>query len=144
MKVRVAALLIQDQKLLTMRYHYSGQDLYNLPGGNLEFGEKMREALARELMEELQIETEIADDSALIAEVHHEKGDTLHLLYEARIIQGTPVLNPAETSALEAVWLPIDQLSNYKMYPSVSEEIKKWKAGLLNERHIGEIEQVWL
>ncbi|WP_304231951.1 NUDIX domain-containing protein [Jiulongibacter sediminis] len=144
MKVRVAAILIQDHKLLTMRYHYGGQDLYNLPGGNLEFGEEMRGALARELDEELQIKTSIAEDSALIAEVHNEKGDTLHVLYEAQIVSGTPVLNPKETTALEAVWLPLEKLEEVNMYPAVSKQIKNWKAGLLKERHIGEIEQVWL
>ena len=144
MKVRVAAILIQDYKLLTMRYHYSGQDLYNLPGGNLEFGEEMRDALARELEEELQIKTSIAEDSALIAEVHNEKGDTLHVLYEAQITSGIPILNPKETTAQEVVWLPLEKLEEVNMYPALNKEINNWKAGILTERHIGEIEQVWL
>lgn len=144
MKVRVAAIIIEHGNLLTMRYHYSGQDLFNLPGGNLEFGEEMREALARELTEELQIETKVAEESALIAEVHNERGDTLHVLYKARITSGTPLLNPKETTALEVVWLPLTRLSEVNMYPAVSREILKWEAGQAIGPHIGEIEQVWL
>ncbi|MGR3811250.1 NUDIX domain-containing protein [Jiulongibacter sp. NS-SX5] len=142
MRVRVAALIIQDNKLLTMKYNYGGVDLFNLPGGNLEFGEEKREALARELQEELCIEVEIAEESALIAEVHNEKGDTLHILYEAKIAGGELQLNPDETSALAVEWVSLEE--DFKMYPDVKGPLKKWRSGELKEKFIGEIEHVWL
>ena len=35
--------------------------MYELPGGHIEFGEEIREGLAREILEELQVEVSIGD-----------------------------------------------------------------------------------
>ncbi len=144
MKVRPSALILKENTVLTMRYEYNDQSLYNLPGGNLEFGEEMKEALTRELQEELGIKAMITDEPILLAEVHNARGETLHVIFEAKIETGSPELNPAETTALELVWLPLEQLAGENMYPSVGNHIKQWQAGQLPSPHVGVIEQVWL
>jgi ADP-ribose pyrophosphatase YjhB (NUDIX family) len=127
-----------------MRYEYSGQCIYNLPGGNLEFGEEMKEALSRELDEELGVEVVLSEAPVLIAEVINERGETLHVMYEATLVKGIPQLNPSETTALELVWLPIDSLAEVNMYPAVGKHIQLWKEGQLESPHVGQIEQIWI
>lgn len=127
-----------------MRYRYGGQDLFNLPGGNLEFGEEMRKALERELEEEIGVKSGVSEEPVLLAEVHNEQGDTLHVIFETEIFQGNPELNPSETTAIEITWIPVEKITEVNMYPAVNRHIQLWEAGLLQEPHVGEIEQVWL
>jgi ADP-ribose pyrophosphatase YjhB (NUDIX family) len=51
MRKRAGALYLKDHKLLLISE--GGQNLYWTPGGGLEFGETFRDALKRELVEEL-------------------------------------------------------------------------------------------
>lgn len=143
-KIRPAVLIIENQKVLTMQYCYGNQDVYNFPGGNLELGEYLNEALAREMEEELGIKVEVGE-LILIGEVHfsEQKKQTLHLLFDGKIIEGTPILNPKETSALAIKWLPIEELLEVNLYPNVSNKIQEYLAGKLANKYIGSIAQLW-
>lgn len=57
--VRVYGLLIKDQnQVLISRETYNGMRLTKFPGGGLEFGEGVEDALKREFREELGLEVE--------------------------------------------------------------------------------------
>lgn len=143
MKVRVAALIIEDGRLLTMQYEYGGQMVYNLPGGNLEFGEQMRQALERELEEELQINCEIGAEPAFTAEIHTAEKDTLHVIFGAKILSGDLMLNAQETSAKAICWLSLNALESVNLYPNVGLAIQEYSNNKLINKHLGTIEQPW-
>ena len=79
--VRVAVGVILDSErnvLITRRASNAHQGgLWEFPGGKVEAGESLKEALTRELREELGIA--IGRTSALL-EVHHDYGDKAVLL----------------------------------------------------------------
>lgn len=56
--IRVAAIIIEDDKILTTQMERDGDRYYVLPGGKVESGENIEEALKRELMEETSIQLE--------------------------------------------------------------------------------------
>lgn len=138
MNIRPAIVLIDDNKILTMRYQYGNEAVFNLPGGNVEFGESIENTLIREMEEELNIKTE-TKEMICVGEVHLEKKQTLHLIFSGRIISGTPVLNPKETTALEIVWISLNDLTNINLYPNVS----KFILNRPENRYVGKIEQKW-
>lgn len=142
--VRPAILIINNQQVLTMQYNYGGQEVYNLPGGNLELGEHISDALAREMHEELGIEVSVGE-MILVGEVYFEdrKKHTLHLLFAGKITAGIPKINPKETSALAIKWLDIDDLEKVNLYPNISKQIKDYLAGKLSNKYIGKIDQQW-
>lgn len=142
--IRPAILIIENQKILTMQYNYGGQEVYNLPGGNLELGEHLSDALAREMQEELGIDVAVGK-MVLVGEVYFEerKKHTLHLLFEGRITAGVPTLNPKETSALAIKWLTINDLEKVNLYPNLSKYITEYLAGKLSNKYIGKIDQQW-
>lgn len=142
--IRPAILIIENQQVLTMQYNYGGQEVYNLPGGNLELGEHLSDALAREMQEELGIEVSVGE-MILVGEVYFEerKKHTLHLLFEGKITAGIPTLNPKETSALAIKWLDISELDKVNLYPNLSKQIQDYLARKLSNKYIGKIDQRW-
>lgn len=144
MNIRPAVCIVENGKLLTMRYRYGNTDVYNLPGGNLEFGEKMAECLIRELQEELQVEVEIGEMLCL-ADVFIEKKQkqTLHTVFRGKIISGIPELNPAETSALGIHWLPVEELRTVHLYPAIGNELYKAIHNELPNPFLGRVVQPW-
>lgn len=145
MNVRPAICIIENNKLLTMYYRYGNTDMYNLPGGNLEFGEKMTECLVRELQEELQIEAEVGEMICLADVFINEKQkQTLHVIFSGTILSGTPTLNPNETTALAVHWLPIEALDSTFLYPAIGLDLlKAIKHGLPNP-FLGRVIQPWV
>ena len=142
--IRPAILIIENQSILTMQYRYGEREVYNLPGGNLELGEYLNEALAREMQEELGIEVTVGELIA-VGEVYvkEKNKQTLHLLFAGKVKVGTPTLNPKETSALAIRWLPIDELPKVNLYPSVAPTIQNFLEGNLSDKYIGRINQPW-
>ena len=71
MKRVVAALILQDGKLLVCQRtrHQTMPLKWEFPGGKIEEGEQPRDALRRELHEELGIQATIGDE---LARIQHE------------------------------------------------------------------------
>ena len=71
MKRVVAALIVQDGKLLVCQRtrHQTMPLKWEFPGGKIEEGEQPRDALRRELDEELGIQATIGDE---LARIRHE------------------------------------------------------------------------
>ncbi len=139
MTVRPALLLRRAGALLTLRYRYGSADVYGLPGGNPDPGEILAETLVRELREELGLTVRVGA-LVLAGEVLFPgKKAVLHCLFEGEMEAGEPVLNPAETSALEVVWLPLSQLPTFNLYPNVGGALQIAQPG----EYIGRIDQPW-
>ncbi|GAB4026275.1 hypothetical protein GCM10028773_54790 [Spirosoma koreense] len=125
-----------------MRYSYGGQDVYALPGGNPDRGEILTQTVVREIQEELGISVEIGG-MVLAGEMllSQRNDDVLHVVFAAQHLQGEPVLNPTETTALEVVWLPADMLDKLNMYPNIGVAVQAWFRSAIPLGYIGRIEQ---
>ncbi len=136
MKVRPSALIIENNHVLLLRYNYSGNDVFALPGGNPDPGETLIQAVARELSEELGIETEVGEmlmaGEVLLSPL---KDDVLHCVFQAQIVGGIPRLNPDQTTALEVVWKPVSSLTQLNLYPNVGTCIASMTGGYLGKIH---------
>ena len=60
-RVRAAALVVRDGKLLMIGHSKDGRKYWLVPGGGVDFGESVTEALSRELVEELSLAVEPSD-----------------------------------------------------------------------------------
>ena len=91
MKRVVAALILNDHRILAcQRTRHQAMPLkWEFPGGKIEEGEQPRDALRRELEEELGIEATVGDE---VARIQHEYpgGGAIELrFFEVRDYRGT-------------------------------------------------------
>jgi 8-oxo-dGTP diphosphatase len=88
----VAAVLVDADRVLLCHRCPSRRwfpDVWDLPGGHVEPGENLEQALRRELGEELGIELESLDGEPVLLRVDHETGLDL-TVWVTRCWQGTP------------------------------------------------------
>lgn len=146
MKVRPSALIWRHNsgqpEILLMRYCYGGQDVFALPGGNPDRNETLPETIIREINEELGVSVEVGE-MILAGEMllTQRNDDVLHIVFAAHNLEGEPILNPAETTALELVWKPTDELARLNLYPNIGQKIQEWFEGTEDLGYVGRIEQ---
>jgi 8-oxo-dGTP diphosphatase len=117
----------RDRVLISRRAEDSHQGgLWEFPGGKVESGESLREALARELLEELDIQ--IVGSEPLL-EVRHEYSDRAVLLdvHLVRTFRGRP--RGLENQPL--AWVTPDRLSDYR-FPAANAPIVRAVQALLS------------
>jgi 8-oxo-dGTP diphosphatase len=143
MHIRPSLIVIENNKILCLKYTYNQSVVYNLPGGNLEFGEKMDETLVRELFEELNIQVAV-QNLEFVAEVHLPQKSTLHCMFSGIIVSGKPIINPSETTAEEVCWVEIDELKHLHLYPNIAEPLANWVSTQTKTNlYLGAIDQHW-
>jgi len=79
--VGVGGIILQDGKvLLVRRGKQPGFGKWSIPGGMVEWGETLQEAIQREIREECGIEIEVADVVAVLERIipHQDRGIHYH------------------------------------------------------------------
>lgn len=127
-QIAVGAVAIRDGKMLMVRRgREPGRGLWSLPGGRVERGEYLRDALVREVHEETGI---VVVPSALVG-ILEVVGDPHYVILDfAAEPQGStePV---AQGDADEARWVPLDEVSSLDCTPRFVETLTAW--GVLAE-----------
>lgn len=110
----VAAIMIDGEKIFaTQRGYGEFKDGWEFPGGKIEQGETPRQALVREIKEELDTEIEVGE---LIDTVEYDYPQfhlTMHC-FLCTIISGDLVLKEHEA----AKWLSSDELDSVEWLPA--------------------------
>lgn len=128
-RVRVAAAVIGNGKLLVVKHEKKGRTWWCLPGGGLEPGETLEACLEREIMEEtgLRIRTE---KPIYLGELILPYEHLLEVAYHASIVGGS--IGKRIDREVKAVrWVPLKGLRRMNFLPrEVGRRIEKdWKAG---------------
>ncbi len=145
MRVRPSVIIRKDDKILLMEYNYGKDLVLGIPGGNPESKETMRGTVVREVFEELGIkivlENLICVGDVIIDEL---KEGTVHMIFSGSIEEGSPNLNPDETTAKDLQWVDIEQLDSLNLYPNIGKELKNYLlSGKSEEIYLGRIDQHW-
>ena len=128
-RVRIALLMIEEDKILLVRHRKGEKTYWLLPGGGLEYGETISECAKREALEELSLEIALGDllfiNESIPPDRHRH---VLNLYYQAKIIGGQMKLGDEEVLA-EAAWIEIDLIDELTLYPNTREALKKVAKG---------------
>jgi ADP-ribose pyrophosphatase YjhB (NUDIX family) len=109
----VSTAVFRDGRvLLAQRAVGSLAGLWSLPGGRVEFGERLEETALRELQEEVQVTAEIVDFAGYV-EVMPRTGPQFHFLvmvFAARWVSGEPQTGPEASGVVWADPITLDGL----------------------------------
>ena len=120
----VSAAIFRDGKVLIVRRaRKPALNLYSLPGGVVEIGEQLAEAVVREVREETSLDIEpvaLAGHSEAI--LRDNEGQVARhfviLCFASRWLRGEPALN---SELDDARWIDPVQLSSYKTTEGLAE-----------------------
>ena len=120
---------VRDGKLLLCRAK-GGSSTY-LPGGHIEFGETVRQALVREVKEELGVESStgaflgVVENSFL---QHGKPHAEINLVYELMLGTGNGELPPlnAQEDWIEFEWCDLNRLDEANLLPPVFRSLSAW------------------
>ena len=108
--VGCGAAILRDGKLLLVKRRRAPEaGHWNLPGGKVDFGERVEDAVRREIAEELGVGIELIRPLALVQMIGLDGQHWVSPTYLARIVSGEPRnLEPEKHEAL--VWAALDDL----------------------------------
>ncbi|MFD7896942.1 NUDIX domain-containing protein [Streptomyces sp. NPDC059743] len=111
MHTRVTGIVIEDGRILLLDQDTDGPRSWSLPGGKVEDGESLEEALVREMREETGVEVEVG---RLLYVCDHTRAHVVHITFEARRVGGRmgAVEEGADTRPIRQVaFVELDDLS---------------------------------
>ncbi|WP_329055293.1 NUDIX domain-containing protein [Amycolatopsis sp. NBC_01488] len=114
---------IQDDEGRILMIRRTDNDLYSIPGGQLELGETLAEAAVREVREETGIECEVTEVIGLYSDPKHVIAyDDGEVRQEFSIcFRAKPTGGKLQTSSesKEALWTRVDSVSELKIHSTI-------------------------
>ncbi|WP_370934903.1 NUDIX hydrolase [Amycolatopsis sp. cg13] len=119
---------IQDEEGRILMIRRTDNDLYAIPGGQLELGETLAQAAVREVREETGIECEVTGVIGLYSNPNHviayddgEVRQEFSICFRAKPIEGD--IKTSDESK-EVHWSSVESLSMLSIHPSIRMRIK--------------------
>jgi 8-oxo-dGTP pyrophosphatase MutT (NUDIX family) len=120
-RVRAVGIVLRGAKVLVMFRRKEGREYYTFPGGGVEDGESVEQAVIRELGEETTV---VAEAERLL--YHHIIDDgSEQYFYLCRYVSGEPSIHPGSPEAermkagnyYDPRWVPLVDLPGMLVYP---------------------------
>jgi 8-oxo-dGTP diphosphatase len=116
-QVGVGGVVVRDGRVLLVRRGKPPlEGRWSIPGGTVELGETLEQALVREMAEETGLEVEPLEVLTVFDRIQREDGDVVwhHVIvdYLCRRVSGEA---RAASDALEVAWAAADQLGAYEL-----------------------------
>jgi ADP-ribose pyrophosphatase YjhB (NUDIX family) len=131
-KVAVSAVVLDESGRILM-IRRTDNDLYAIPGGGLEAGETVSEAVAREVLEETGIRVEVVDLVGVFSNPEHviayddgEVRQEFSICFRARPVGGS--LRTSEESK-EVLWVAPTAVDSLNVHPSIKLRISRGMEG---------------
>jgi len=117
-RIRVAALVVRDGRVLLARHVKHGRTTHLLPGGGLEADESTHEALARELREEASVGATIGALRYVVESIAPDGSKhLLQLVFETALDGEVGPSRDARVAACE--WHDADELESLDIHPAI-------------------------
>ena len=128
-RVRVAGVLVEDGKLLLIAHKKKKNIYWLLPGGGVDYGESLCDALKRELREELSIEAEVHDIAFICDSIGPGlERHIVNICFYCTRVNGDLSLGN-EKRLHDYSFFDLDGLDDITIFPPIREELKRALGG---------------
>lgn len=124
-RVGVKGAIVRDGAILLIEYDDASGLHFNLPGGGVELGESLREAMRREVLEETAAEVEVGR-LLMLREYEPARADErwgpvqkLTIVFECSLVAGSEPRMPERPDPHQTAvrWIPLDELAGVPLLP---------------------------
>jgi len=117
----------RDRLLLVRRGKDPGKGSWGIPGGAVELGEELKDAVRRELREETGIEVDPIDMITILDRVHRDdKGRVrFHYVLVEFLCRAGDGIPRASDDVDQALWVTLEEAKDYPLLPITREVIEK-------------------
>ena len=134
--VGVGVMFVRNEHLLLIKRKYNPDaGFWSIPGGHLDLGEKVQDAAIREAFEETGFKTKVTKLAGIIDKIAYDKEGNLEyhyvlLNYFVEQVEGDSNQPPkAADDALDAKFVPFEELKNYQLTDPLIELLTQLKIG---------------
>jgi ADP-ribose pyrophosphatase YjhB (NUDIX family) len=128
-RVRAAAIIIEDGRLLLIAHRKEGQVYWLLPGGGVDFGESLKEALRRELREELGIDADVGDIAFVCDSIDPDsRRHIINICFQCCCKRGTLSLG-SEKRLYDFGFFAKKELRSMVIFPPIKKQLLSLLAG---------------
>lgn len=123
-RLRVAAIIVDQDRILLARHRRAGVEYFVLPGGGVEFGESMEEALIRELREEASLKIEVGRLVFLNDSVPPDKHrHIVNAYFLATVTGGTLAVGQDDKRLVGMEYVALEKLPHLTLYPDIRQDL---------------------
>src|ERR671933_2222834 len=136
-RIRVSAILRWNERVLLIRQEKPGKEYWMLPGGGVESGESLIDALHRELAEECGIEDELPlegpvaiVDSIAPLSISLTRKHVVHIIFAGDLGGRSLEAVTAQDAAVRGHRLfAVNELDGVVLHPPIQRFLRRWQPG---------------
>ena len=138
-RIRVAGIVIVKERLLLIAHKKRGREYWLVPGGGIDYGESAKEALVREMKEELSVDVAV-NDLIFACDSIDPSGNRhiLNLFFRCEIESGSLALGK-DRRLLRFGFFSVDEISGATIYPPCGEQLVGIMKGMAQPVYQGSV-----
>ena len=125
LRIRVGSIILKKDKILLIAHEKDREIYWLIPGGGVDFGESLEDALKRELREELNIEVKVGKPCMLFDSIEPNGSRHIVNIYFVSEYVGGDFKLWSDSILHDYKYFSYKELSQVKMYPPINRELSE-------------------